>query len=214
MRQNLPVTQQAYEVPEGATLMSCTDLDSRITYANAAFIEASGFAREALLGQPHNLVRHPDMPPQAFADMWQTLKAGDSWTALVKNRRSNGDHYWVRANAAPVRRQGRVVGYLSVRTRAQPADVAAAEALYAGFRQGRMRGWRFCQGLVVRTGALAWLSAGQRLPVAWRLRLGLLGTALGGVAAAAAAGVAGGVLAACAAGLGLAAAAAGWWLQG
>src|SRR3954463_7398111 len=98
MRINLPVTQHQYDFPQDATLMSTTDAQSHITYANATFVQASGFDSEEILGQPHNLVRHPDMPSEAFADMWATLKAGLSWTALVKNRRKNGDHYWVRAN--------------------------------------------------------------------------------------------------------------------
>ena len=116
MRQNLPVTQREYSFPADATLMSCTDTQSHIVYANEAFIQVSGFTREEIAGQPHNMVRHPDMPREAFADMWDTLKAGMSWTALVKNRRKDGDHYWVRANATPVVRDGRVTGYMSVRT--------------------------------------------------------------------------------------------------
>jgi aerotaxis receptor len=116
MRQNLPVSQREYDFPADATLMSSTDTRSRITYANEAFIRLSGFERDELLGQPHNMVRHPDMPVEAFADMWTSLKAGLSWTALVKNRRKDGDHYWVRANATPVVRRGQVVGYMSVRT--------------------------------------------------------------------------------------------------
>lgn len=82
MRQNLPVTPTEYDFPEGATLMSTTDLSSHISYANAAFIQVSGFTREELARQPHNIVRHPDMPVQAYADMWKTIKAGQSWTAL------------------------------------------------------------------------------------------------------------------------------------
>ena len=74
MKINLPVTQREYMLPDGVTLMSSTDLDSRLTYANAAFIEVSGFEPEELIGSFHNLVRHPDMPPEAFADMWATLK--------------------------------------------------------------------------------------------------------------------------------------------
>ena len=109
------VTQQEFEFPEGATLMSTTDPSSHITYTNEAFVAISGFSRAELQGQPHNVVRHPDMPKQAFADMWATLKGGEPWTALVKNRRKNGDHYWVRANATPVVRDGRQAGYMSVR---------------------------------------------------------------------------------------------------
>ena len=110
MRTNLPVTQNEYQFPGDETLLSTTDTHSHISYANAAFIRTSGFSPEQLIGQPHNLVRHPDMPVEAFADMWRSLKDGQSWRALVKNRRQNGDHYWVVANAAPMRRNGQVVG--------------------------------------------------------------------------------------------------------
>jgi len=180
MRTNLPVTQREYEFPPGETLLSTTDTKSRIQYANAAFIKVSGYTAEELIGQPHNIVRHPDMPPEAFADLWRTLKEGLSWTALVKNRRKDGDHYWVRANAAPMRRNGQLVGYLSVRTQPTREEIDAAEALYRRFREGRAR------GLVVRTGWLRWMSAPQLLPTAWRVRLPLLALALllGGTQAA------------------------------
>ncbi|TKC88755.1 PAS domain S-box protein [Trinickia terrae] len=173
MRTNLPVTQREYDFPRDATLMSTTDTQSHITYANAAFIQVSGFESEEILGQPHNLVRHPDMPVQAFADMWSTLKAGRSWTALVKNRRKNGDHYWVRANATPVIRNGQVAGYMSVRTKPGRDEVAATEKLYSDFREGRARGLKFHQGLIVRTGVFAWTSLLQTMPVRWRIRAGL-----------------------------------------
>lgn len=171
MRTNLPITQRAYDYPDDMTLMSTTDLESHLTYANAAFIEVSGFEREELMSQPHNMVRHPDMPVEAFADMWKTLKAGQSWSALVKNRRKNGDHYWVRANATPVMRQGRHVGYMSVRTKPSPAEVEQAERLYRDFREQRAAGLRFHQGLIVRRGWLAWMSMLQLLSVAGRIRL-------------------------------------------
>jgi PAS domain S-box-containing protein len=116
MRNNGPVTQREYMLPPGTTLVSTTDLQSHITYCNPAFVETSGFSRDELIGQPHNLVRHPDMPAEAYRDMWATLQAGQPWTALVKNRRKNGDHYWVRANVTPVLEGGRVTGYMSVRT--------------------------------------------------------------------------------------------------
>ena len=171
MRHNQPVTQREYEFPDDVTLMSVTDTQSYITYANEAFIEVSGFEREELMGQPHNLVRHPDMPPEAFADMWATLKSGQSWTALVKNRRKDGDHYWVRANATPIEREGQVCGYISVRTKPRRDEIGAAEDLYRRFREGRARGLGFRKGLIVRTGALAWTSVFARMPVRWRIRL-------------------------------------------
>ncbi|MDE2201457.1 MAG: PAS domain-containing protein [Burkholderiaceae bacterium] len=200
MRVNEPVTQREYEFPDNATLMSTTDTQSYIAYANAAFVEVSGFSREEIEGQPHNIVRHPDMPPEAFADMWATLKAGQPWTALVKNRRKNGDHYWVRANATPVVRDGKPSGYMSVRTKPTREEVAQAESLYKDFRTGHAGSRKFHKGLIVRTGWMAWRSWLQVMPVRWRIRLtfvallpallavawafGLSGAALGGFAAA------------------------------
>ena len=170
MRTNLPVTQQEYAFDDEATLMSTTDTSSRITYANDAFIKVSGFTPDEINGQPHNLVRHPDMPPEAFADMWATLKNGEPWTALVKNRRKNGDHYWVRANAIPVVRAGQVQGYMSVRTKPSAQEIQQTEKLYKEFRDGKRKGWRFHKGLLVRTGTLRWVSLYKTLPLRWRIR--------------------------------------------
>jgi aerotaxis receptor len=189
MKNNLPVTGQEFDFPADVTLLSTTDTQSHVTYANAAFVAVSGFKRDDILGQAHNLVRHPDMPRQAFADMWATLKAGQSWTALVKNRRQNGDHYWVRANATPVVRGGQVVGYMSVRTKPGRDEVQATEALYRAFREGRQGGRRFHRGLVVRTGLMAWTSLAQLMSLRSRLwlpvwalgALAVVGAALAGV---------------------------------
>ena len=169
MRNNQPVTQHEYDFPDDATLMSTTDANSYITYANAAFIQVSGYSGEEIEGQPHNLVRHPDMPKEAFADMWATLKSGEPWTALVKNRRKNGDHYWVRANAVPVMRNGQPTGYMSVRTKASRDEIAAAEALYRDFREGRAGSRRFHKGLIVRKGIAGFTSLLQTMSVRWRL---------------------------------------------
>jgi aerotaxis receptor len=187
MKTNLPVTQREYQFPDGETLLSTTDTSSVINYANSAFIRTSGYSTEELMGQPHNRVRHPDMPVEAFADMWRSLQKGQSWRALVKNRRKNGDHYWVCANAAPMRRNGTLTGYLSVRTKPLRAHIDAAEKLYARFKDGKASGLAFHRGLIVRTGLLRWVSALQVLPVAWRVRLPLLAVAatMGGVLVAA-----------------------------
>ncbi len=142
MRINLPITQNCYDFPADQTLISITDLKGRITYCNPNFIEVSGFTRAELIGQPHNLVRHPDMPDEAFRDMWETIQAGMPWTALIKNRRKNGDYYWVRANATPMRNGARIVGYLSVRTHAPQDEIQEAEALYAAMRRDAERGQR------------------------------------------------------------------------
>lgn len=209
MRQNLPVTQREHPLPAGATLMSTTDTRSHITYANAAFVEASGFERDELRGQPHNLVRHPDMPAEAFADMWSTLKSGNAWTALVKNRRKDGGHYWVRANATPVHRDGALVGYMSVRTVPERQEVEFAERFYAALREGAAAGRALRMGLVVRTGWARWRSALQLMPTAWRLWLG----ATVGVAAGLLAAVVGLPAAAAWAVGGVGALAGGWWLS-
>jgi aerotaxis receptor len=157
MRDNQPVSQKEYPFPRGATLMSVTDDKGRIRLANGAFVEVSGFAREALLGQPHNIVRHPDMPAAVFADMWATLQRGIPWTGIVKNRRADGDHYWVQANVTPVRRAGRILGYVSVRSEPTREQIGAAEALYRRIGAGS-GGIAVEGGLVVRRGWLRWLS--------------------------------------------------------
>ena len=130
MRNNQPVTGQEYMIRDDAAFITHTDGKGRITRSNDEFVEASGFTREELLGQPHNIVRHPDMPTEAFRDLWATLKRGRPWTGLVKNRRKNGDHYWVRANVSPTQDGG----YTSVRAKPSRQEVAAAEALYARMR--------------------------------------------------------------------------------
>jgi aerotaxis receptor len=140
MRDNGTVTQKEFPLAQGKTLVSVTDLQGRIVYCNKAFIAASGYSESELLGQAHSIVRHPDMPAEAFRDLWATLASGQPWSALVKNRRKDGDHYWVRANATPVRRDGRVVGYLSVRTIPPRDAVEAADKLYRHMRQEEHRG--------------------------------------------------------------------------
>jgi aerotaxis receptor len=196
MRVNLPVTQQEFVIPDGVTLVSTTDLSSHITYCNPAFIAVSGYSREELVGQPHNIVRHPDMPPEAFRDMWVTLKSGSPWSALVKNRRKNGDHYWVMANATPIMSNGQPVGYMSVRTKPTREQVQQAEALYARMRQEREHGHvtvALHRGRVVATGWRGALQRATRLTLGRTIGLGCAGLALAGLAAGHASAVMGSV---------------------
>lgn len=137
MKINLPVTGRQIDMPAHTNILSTTDLKGSLTYVNPEFVSFSGFTEQELIGRNHNVVRHPDMPPAAFAHLWQTLKAGRSWMGLVKNRCKNGDHYWVRAYVTPMIRNGKVIEYQSVRTTASPAQIAAAERLYAQLRAGR-----------------------------------------------------------------------------
>jgi aerotaxis receptor len=171
VRTNLPVTGIEYILQDGQSIVSKTDTKGRITYVNPTFVEVSGFEVDELIGKAHNIVRHPDMPPEAFADLWQTLKTGQPWTGLVKNRRKNGDFYWVVANVVPVKENGVTVGYMSVRTRPAREQVKAAEALYRAFRVGEAKGLAIRRGAAVKTGWLARLGELRKLPLGRRLGL-------------------------------------------
>ena len=152
MRVNLPVHNVETKLRADQYLISRTDTKGRIVYANPAFIEVSGFSREELIGKAHNIVRHPDMPPQAYEDLWATLQAGGSWLGLVKNRRKDGGFYWVLANATPIVEHGEVVAYSSVRVQASEEQIQMAEELYARMREGTARGVRIRRGRPVRAG--------------------------------------------------------------
>jgi PAS domain S-box-containing protein len=116
MRMNLPVTEQERSFPADQRLISTTDLNSIVTYCNDAFAAISGFTVAELVGQPHNLVRHPDMPAGVFAHMWETIKQGKPWMGVVKNRTKSGDFYWVSAYVTAIYENGRISGYESVRS--------------------------------------------------------------------------------------------------
>lgn len=178
MRQNLHVTNVERHLKPGEYIVSKTDLKGYIIYVNRPFIEISGFTEAELLGAPHNIVRHPDMPPAAFADLWHTLRSGKPWRGMVKNRCKNGDHYWVEANANPVWQGGQIVGYMSLRTKPSQAQVEAADRLYRRFREGTARGLRIKEGRVVRTGVLSWLVALGTLSIKARVSLACVLTAL------------------------------------
>lgn len=134
-----PVTQIERDYPADERLISETDLRGFITSANASFCAVSGYTHEELVGQRHNIVRHPDVPREVFADLWRTIKAGARWTGIVKNRCKNGDHYWVKAFVSPIVRNGEQVGYRSVRVKPTREEIAQAERLYEQVREGRVR---------------------------------------------------------------------------
>lgn len=182
MRKNLPVTNVETVVREDQYLISKTDMKGRLIYANPAFIEVSGFTRDELIGKAHNIIRHPDMPPEAFADLWETLKAGKPWLGLVKNRRKDGGFYWVLANAYPVVENGEVTCYASVRIKPNQEQVEAAEAFYEAINQGKARWHTVREGQKVPKGVLRLVEWVGR-PFSRSLRSGILRTSAMGVAA-------------------------------
>jgi len=116
--------------PDGKLIVSTTTLEGIITHVNPAFIEMSGFAEEELIGAPHSILRHPDMPPAAFKGLWDTVLSGEKWQGYVKNLRKDGGFYWVKATVIPNVRQGKVVGYTSVRRKPSRTKVDECIALY------------------------------------------------------------------------------------
>lgn len=139
MRNNGTVTQKEYILKPNITIVSRTDIHGNILSANEAFIEASGFEWKELVGQPHNILRHPDVPEAVFKDFWTTLQAGKPWSQIVKNRRKNGDHYWVVAKATPIFEKGVITGYISVRNPASSAQKIAAEQAYQAIANGKAK---------------------------------------------------------------------------
>ncbi|MDF0517162.1 methyl-accepting chemotaxis protein [Bradyrhizobium yuanmingense] len=150
MRKNLPVTAVEYPVSDETLIVSRTDLKGKLTYFNEDFLAAAGFTSAELMGQPHNIVRHPDMPPEAFDNLWDTLKAGKPWLGAVKNRRKNGDFYWVLATASPIRENGEVKGYTSIRTKLPADQRKLAEEVYAAIREKKPHSYRIDAGIIRR----------------------------------------------------------------
>lgn len=133
----MPITDREVEFPNNTNILSTTDLKGQVTYVNQDFITICGFRQDELLGQNHNIVRHPDMPQAAFQSLWDTVQTGNSWMGIVKNRCKNGDHYWVSAYVTPITEDGKVIEYQSVRTRPEPEQIARASQLYARLSAGK-----------------------------------------------------------------------------
>ncbi len=198
MKRNEPITDNEIDFPEGQILVSKTDEKGIITYANPAFVKISGFSEEELLGKNHNIIRHPHMPPEAFEDLWDTIRQGDTWTGLVKNRAKTGGYYWVKANVTPIQLPDGGIEYMSVRTKPSADEKRAAEQLYAEVRAGRaklpttasqMSFWTLERILLLGGGGVLasvlslFAMVGMGLSAPW-LHAGLLATAAFGGAAA------------------------------
>ena len=158
MRNNQPVYDREYTLLDEQYLISRTDTRGRIIYANPAFVEVSGYALDELMGAAHNIVRHPDMPEDVFADLWRTLEQGESWTGLIKNRRKDGGYYWVLASVVPVTERGETVCYASVRVKASRKQIDTANRVYAQLRAGSAPGVRLHRGTVQHAGQFGFRS--------------------------------------------------------
>ena len=186
MRKNLPVTNHEVDLMEDQAIVSKTDLEGNIDYVNPYFIQVSGFSAEELMGAPQNIIRHPDMPAEAFADLWRSIKAGAPWTGLVKNRCKNGDFYWVNASVTPINENGKAVGYMSVRIKAERTQIDAAERAYRAISVHAAHGAVIKDGRIVKPGLSHWLSTLRHTSLALRIwlctssvNLLLLGVCLG-----------------------------------
>lgn len=124
------VTNIETPFPEGKLIVSVSDLEGVITQANKAFVDMSGYDKEELMGQPHTIIRHPDMPKAAYQDLWQTLQAGNKWHGYVKNLRKDGGYYWTYATIVPNLRKGELVGYTSVRRKPSRKKIEEHIRLY------------------------------------------------------------------------------------
>jgi aerotaxis receptor len=138
-RMQVPTTNVEHHLDPKQPIVTKTDLKGKITYANPAFVDISGFTEDELVGRPHNVVRHPDMPREAFADLWNTIRAGVPWRGRVKNRTKEGGYYWVDAYVSPLTENGQPVGFMSVRRRPSESDKRGAETLYAAIQSGRVK---------------------------------------------------------------------------
>ena len=150
MRTNLPVTNIEYPIHDDTLIVSKTDLKGKLSYFNDQFVHAAGFTEAELMGQPHNIIRHPDMPSEAFEDLWVTLKAGKPWAGAVKNRRKNGDFYWVLASATPIWENGQVTGYMSIRSKLSADQRREAEQVYALLRGKKAQQYTVTAGIIRR----------------------------------------------------------------
>ncbi|MEQ8352564.1 MAG: methyl-accepting chemotaxis protein [Leptospiraceae bacterium] len=174
MKKNLPITEEENFVRPGDVLISRTDLKGKITYASSDFARISEFEVEEMVGQPHNMIRHPDVPPAVFENLWDTVKEGKTWNNIVKNRAKSGNFYWVDATVSPVYQKGEIVGYISVRKAATDVQRYRATRLYDAFWKSEAAGKRLLRGPASMLTKVAWIS----LPLILSAPLALLAAEL------------------------------------
>jgi methyl-accepting chemotaxis protein len=130
MKLNMPVTNTEIVMTKGSILVTRTDLQGKITYANDDFLKISGYTRAEVIGANHNIIRHPDMPSELFEDLWSSINAMRPWSGCVKNRAKSGDFYWVHANIIPQFEKGKLIGFMSVRYAPKKDELAESIVLY------------------------------------------------------------------------------------
>jgi len=169
MKINMPITNVEHALTETDSIVTKTDLKGIITYANEDFIQICGFTKEELLGAPHNIIRHPDMPEEVFEDLWKSMKAGRPWTGVVKNRCKNGDFYWVLANVTPYYEDNELAGYMSVRIKPSQQQIAEVVEAYRKFREGEAGNLRIENGKVLKNTLLGRRPSSKNLSIKARL---------------------------------------------
>ena len=157
MRRNGEITGKEIELRDDQLVVSRTDERGHIVFVNPDFVDISGFSEAELLGQPHNITRHPEMPPEVFADLWRDLMAGRPWVGVIKNRCKNGDAYWVEAHISPLKDGDQLVGYMSMRRKPTHDQIAAAEADYAALRDSTRSDLKCLHGKIIRRKPLDFL---------------------------------------------------------
>tara|TARA_R110002012_G_scaffold61394_2_gene161004 strand:- start:319 stop:2496 length:2178 start_codon:yes stop_codon:yes gene_type:complete len=146
MHNAVPAASAVYELSDDDVLISRSDLQGRITYANQSFVTMSGYSLEAMIGKPHSLFRHPSMPQAVFHNLWETIEAGKTWSGLINNRRQDGEAYWMHTTIAPLLDDEQIVGYTSIRRKAKADAIERAERVYASMEQGKTRGVKLHYG--------------------------------------------------------------------
>ncbi|MGZ4954364.1 MAG: methyl-accepting chemotaxis protein, partial [Methylobacter sp.] len=171
MKINMPITNVEYALTETDSIVTKTDLKGIIIYANEDFIQISGFTKEELIGASHNIIRHPDMPTEVFEDLWKSIKAGRPWSGLVKNRRKNGDFYWVLANITPFYENDKLTGYISVRSKPSQQQVAEIAEAHLKFREGKAGHLKIQDGEIVKNTLLGKFPSLENISIKARLLL-------------------------------------------
>jgi aerotaxis receptor len=166
-----PVTNTEYVLTDTDSIVSMMDHKGIISYVNEDFLRISGYTREELIGNSHNVVRHPDMPPELFPDLWNTVRAGRPWNAVVKNRCKNGDFYWVLTNVTPSMKNGQLASCMSVRTKPSRAQLEATITAYRMFREDRSGKLKIQEGKIVRSSIWRKLNIFRNLSIKARLEI-------------------------------------------